>query len=191
MLSFLENGIEILTNIMRLFGPLAAFSIVAAMSIFPLLPLAAFIAINMIVFGPLVGFLISWLGTVVGCAVSFYAFRKGFSDKLYKHIKLDGKPNKFIKYMNNMTFPNLALLMALPFTPAFLLNIAAGLSKVSFKKFLGAIIIGKMSIVYFWGYVGTSLIDSIRNPAILFELFVMMSIVYVLSLLMQKKSKIN
>ena len=187
MIYFIENIIDLFTNIMMTMGPISGFLIVIIESIVPILPLAAFIALNMIVFGPIPGFLISWIGTVIGCVISFYIFRKGFSKILYRNLKIDGKVNKFMGYVSNLSLTSLVLLMVLPFTPAFMFNIAGGLSKIPFRKFFIAVFIGKLSIVYFWGYVGTSFIESIRNPIVLFELSIMMSLAYIITLLVQKK----
>lgn len=187
MVNAIETIIALATNIMIKTGFISGLLIIIIESIIPILPLAAFIALNMIVFGPLVGFLISWIGTIIGCVISFYLFRKGFSKFLYRRLKIDGKMSKFMKFVSNLNLINLTLVAALPFGPAFWINIACGLSKMPFKTFLVAIIIGKISIIYFWGYVGSGFIDSLHNPVILLELAVMMSLAYVITLLIQKK----
>jgi uncharacterized membrane protein YdjX (TVP38/TMEM64 family) len=187
MISTIELIIDFFAELMRTVGPAMGFLIIVIESIFPILPLAAFITLNVIVFGPVKGFLISWTATIVGCIISFYICRKGFSDKIYKYIKIDGKTHKLMKRISNMSLSKVVIILALPFTPAFMLNFAAGLSKIPFRKFLIGVILGKISIIYFWGYVGVGLIESIRNPIILFEIFVIMSLVYVLSLLIQKR----
>lgn len=187
MVNTIETIITLATNIMIKTGVISGLLIIIIESIIPILPLAVFIALNMIVFGPIVGFLISWMGTIIGCVISFYLFRKGFSKFLYRNLKIDGKMNKFMKFVSNLNLVNLTLVAALPFGPAFWINIACGLSKMPFKTFLIAVIIGKISIVYFWGYVGSSFIDSLHNPIILLELAVMMSLAYIITLLIQKK----
>ena len=63
------------------------FFVIILESMIPILPLALFIAINMIVFGNVLGFFISWLATIIGCSISFWIFRKGLSNKLYKNIE--------------------------------------------------------------------------------------------------------
>lgn len=187
MVNTIETIITLATNIMIKTGVISGLLIIIIESIIPILPLAVFIALNMIVFGAVVGFLISWMGTIIGCVISFYLFRKGFSKFLYRNLKIDGKMNKFMKFVSNLNLVNLTLVAALPFGPAFWINIACGLSKMPFKTFLIAVIIGKISIVYFWGYVGSSFIDSLHNPIILLELAVMMSLAYIITLLIQKK----
>ena len=185
MVETLENFIATITDIISTIGPVAGVFVIILESIIPVLPLGAFIALNNIVFGPVLGFVISWLATIIGCLISFYAFRLGLSKKLYRHIKIDGKVHKFMDYMSKIPVTKLTLLIALPFSPAFLINIASGLSKIQAKKYIVSIIIGKMSIVYFWGYIGASLVESIRNPIILLRITILIALAYFMSKLIQ------
>ncbi len=94
-------------------------------------------------------------------------------------------------HVDNMKLTSLATLMAIPFTPAFLINISASLSKMEFKKFLLALLIGKVSLVFFWGFIGTSLIESFKNPRILIVIVIMMLGAYWLSRYATKKLHID
>lgn len=191
MIDNIENIIRVATDIIRTCGPLAGILVIILESMMPILPLGAFIALNTIVFGSFWGFTMSWMATIVGCVLSFAAFRLGFSNLLYRNIKKEGTISKFMKYLDEISFSQLTVLIALPFTPAFVINIAAGLSKMSFKKFLVSMLIGKMSIVYFWGYIGTSFIESIKNPITVLEIAALMGIAYVISRLIQKYLNMN
>jgi uncharacterized membrane protein YdjX (TVP38/TMEM64 family) len=191
MVGELEKIITTVTNIMRIGGPLIGFLIIILESIIPILPLGVLIALNNIVFGSFWGFVISWIATIMGCFISYYVFRLGLSKILYRNLKLDGKAYKFMHYVTKMSLAKLTLLVALPFTPAFLVNIAAGLSKMKTRKYFMSILIGKLSVVYFWGYIGAGFIESIRNPFILLEISVLMGIAYIISRLIQKYININ
>lgn len=92
-----------------------------------------------------------------------------------------------MKKLSRISFTNLTIIMALPFTPAFLVNIAAGLSRISIKKFLCACIIGKAFMVYFWGYVGTSLFDSVTDITVLLKIGFMLISAYAISKVVSKK----
>ena len=127
-------------------------------SMIPILPLALFIALNMIIFGNFVGFVISWIATVMGCSLSFFIFRKGLSKRIYKNIEDKPRTYRLMNIISNISFSKLVIIMAIPFTPAFSVNIGAGLSKLKYKKFLMACLIAKISIVYFWGFVGTTFV---------------------------------
>lgn len=150
-------------------------------SMIPILPLALFIALNMIVFGNFVGFIISWIATIIGCSLSFFIFRKGLSKKLYKNIENKPKTYKLMNIISNISFSKLVIIMAIPFTPAFSVNIGAGLSKIKYKKFLIACIIAKISIVYFWGFVGTTFVESISDITVIFKLVIILLIAFMLS----------
>lgn len=191
MANGLENVITTITEIMKSVGPLAGFFLIILESIIPVLPLAAFIALNNIAFGSFWGFVISWVATIIGCLISFYAFRLGFSKVLYKNIKNEGKVHRFMDYVSKISLPKLTILVALPFTPAFVINIASGLSKMNTKYYLISLFIGKLSIVYFWGYIGTSFFESIKKPSILFGIAVLLLLTYVISRLIQKYLKMN
>ena len=54
-----------------------------------------------------------------------------------------------------------------------------------------AILIGKVFIVYFWGFVGVSLLDSIKNPIYLVRVAVLLLIAYILSMIINKKFNFN
>ena len=156
-------------------------------SIIPILPLSVFITLNFMTFGSIWGFVISWLFTVLGCMLSFWIFKNGISERLYNRFKNIKKLNNFMDLMANMKFSTLVTVIAMPFTPAFLINIAAGIARIDTKKYLYALMIGKISLVYFWGYIGVSLIDSLKNPMILIKIVVILVIMYFVSLVVNKK----
>ena len=143
--AFVSNSTTILTNI----GPIGGVFLIILESIFPMLPLSVFITLNMISFGSFFGFIISWLSTIIGCMLSFTLFRHFFQKKLYRFIKKK-EQDKFadtMKAISNINFSNLVMLIAIPFSPSFLINIAGGLSKIKTEKFFLAIMIGKIVIV--------------------------------------------
>ena len=188
VIEFLKTQIE--TNNYSL-GLIIGMLIIILESIIPVLPLAVFIAINMLVFGNAVGFIISWISTIIGCLLAFTLCRKGLSNKFYSKIKKDGKINKLMEKISNIKFSNLVIITALPFTPAFAVNIASGLSTISYKKFLAAILIAKISIIYFWGFIGTTFIESITNIKVLIELCLILLIAYIISKIVMKKFDIE
>lgn len=187
--AFVSNSTNILTSI----GPIGGVFLIILESIFPMLPLSVFITLNMLSFGSFFGFIISWLSTIVGCMLSFTLFRHFFQKKLYRFIKKN-EQDKFANIMNaisNINFSNLVILIAIPFSPAFLINIAAGLSKIKVEKFFLAIIIGKMVIVYFWGYIGTTLLESLTDITVLFKIGGLLVLAFFISKLVEKKLKVR
>lgn len=187
--TFVTHSTEIITGI----GPIAGILLIILESILPMLPLSVFITLNMVSFGPLFGFLISWISTIIGCMLSFTLFRHFFQKKLYQFIKKKEK-DKFadiMKTISNINFSNLVILIAIPFSPAFFINIAAGVSKVKTEKFFMAIIIGKMVMVYFWGYIGTTLLESLTDITVLFKIAGLLVGAFFLSKIVERKLKVK
>ena len=186
---FVDNSTTFLTS----YGPIAGILLIILESIIPALPLSVFITLNMVAFGPIFGFLISWLSTILGCMISFTLFRKCFRTKLNKFIKKNDmkKLDKIMKSVSNISFSNLVILIAIPFSPAFLINIACGLSKVKVEKFFVATVVGKIIMVYFWGYIGTSLLESLTDITVLFKIGFLLIIAYFASRLVETKLKVK
>ena len=187
--TFVDTSIEILTSI----GPLGGIVLIIFESMIPVLPLSVFITLNMASYGMVFGFLISWLSTLLGCMLSFSFFRYFFQHKLDSFLKKknDPKLNKVMNSINDIDFSNLVILIATPFSPAFLINIAGGLSRIETKTFFIALVIGKAIMVYFWGYIGTSLLESLTDITVLFRIAILLVAAYAISKIVEKKLKVR
>lgn len=177
--------INTLTSFIGQFGYFSGFLLVFLESIIPVLPLSAFVAVNIFTYGNIAGFIVSYLGTVVGCVTAYYLCRK-FNDFFEKKYKGNEKVKEVKKKLKNINVPTLAVILAIPFTPAFAINIAAGLTNYDFKKFLIAIIIGKLPMIYFWSFIGASLKESLTDWTILIKIVAMLIISYLVSKVVNK-----
>ena len=192
MFDAIDTFIDTTLQGLGIWGPIVGCFFILIESMVPILPLFVFITLNFLAFGNILGFIISWIFTCVGCFISFLLFRCKVQTWLYKRIKKEGLISEHtINMITNLKFEQLTTIIAIPFTPAFLVNIAAGLSKMSYKKFIGALLIGKIFLVYFWGFVGVSLIESIKNPFYLVRVGILLLLAYVCSKIVSKKFKIE
>lgn len=186
---FINNLLESL----GMYGPILGSILILFESILPILPLSVFITLNFYTFGNGLGFLISYILTVVGCNIAFYISRRILSNRMNYLLKKYDK-NKFLKLVKNFSnikMHHLVVLMAFPFTPAFLINIVSGVSKMSHKKFAIASVIAKPFMIYFWGYVGVTLIQSFTHSEYLIRIIAMLIIAYIISMLINKKFDIK
>ncbi len=174
---------------LKTLGPLFGVFLIIMESAFPILPLAVFLSFNAIAFGALFGFIVNWFSTSLGCFLSFYTFKKGFGQRWDKKMKDDSKVKETLKYIKKISFTSLVLLMALPFTPAFAINIAAGLSNMNPKKFIPAVLISKPSIIFFWSYVGKTVILESTDIWKIIQMILIVILTYLISLILQKKIK--
>lgn len=184
---FIMNTIDAL----GVYGPLLGSLFIILESIIPPLPLFVFITINFVAFGKILGFIISWICTCIGCILSYYLVKKLFRNWVVNKIKDVNLLTKCMNYVENLSLTQVTMILSIPFTPAFMVNIAAGLCNMNFKKFLTAILISKIFLVYFWGVVGTGLLESFHNPTSLITVVVMIVIAYILSIVIKKVFKID
>ena len=190
MIDFLKDVVVFIEN-SGFFGVLIACILILFESMIPILPLLVFITINFLVLGKVLGFIVSWVFTILGCIISYYIFKKGFGNKFDRLIEDKEKLKKYTNVFKNISIGKLVLIISMPFTPAFMVNIVAGLIKMDFKKYFIALLFGKIALVYFWGFIGTSFIESIQNPVILFKIIVIMGCTYLLYMIVNKILKLD
>ena len=191
MIENLADFLEAFLLSLGAFAPILACFLIIIESIIPVLPLCVFITINFYFFGKIVGFIISWIFTCIGCFLSYTLVRNDIKTIALDTAQKSGLLQKTTKLIKNMDMTNLILVIAIPFTPAFLINIAAGLAKMDKKKFIISILIGKIFMVYFWGFIGVSLIESLKNPLIVIRIVILLLFAYILSIIAKKILKIN
>lgn len=173
------------------YGPILGSILIIFESIIPPLPLFVFITINFLAFGKILGFIISWVCTVIGCILAYYLVKKFLRTFIIDKIKNIDLLNRCLHYIENLSITKVTVILSIPFTPAFMMNIAAGISGMEFKKFFPAILISKIFLVFFWGVIGTSLVESFKNPASLISVAIMLILAYIFSYIINKFLKID
>ena len=187
IINFLSSFEKVLSSFFQAVGPwsvLFSSLLLICESIMPIMPSSLFIAINFIYFGKLLGFIISWFCACLGCFIAFSLCRgkvKGFLEKKILKEKGKKKMERLVNIIDNTDTSLLTLLIACPFTPAFVINIACGLSNMPKKKYMLSILIGKVFMVYFFGYIGTTLMDCITHPVYMVRVIVLLVAAFVIS----------
>lgn len=192
-MEFIDSIVQAIISFLSNFGIFAGIILILLESVFPPLPLSVFIALNSMTYGQTLGVIISWLSTVFGCSASFFLFRKLFRNKFNKILKEKDLEtlSKLTKQVSNISLPNLTILIAIPFTPAFLVNIACGLSNMKYRKFLMALLVSKFIMVFFWSYIGTTFLESITNVSVLIKIIVLLALGYIVSKILEKRLKVK
>jgi uncharacterized membrane protein YdjX (TVP38/TMEM64 family) len=103
---------------------------------------------NVLFFGPVNGFLISWIGEVAGAGISFYIYKKGFKSK-FESIKIK---YHFIELIMDASGIKAGLLIfqarLLPLIPSGIVTFAASISNTGFVVFLTASAAGKIPSIF-------------------------------------------
>ena len=155
------------------------------------LPLFVFVTINVLSLGYIFGGILSWILTILGSFTTFYLCRKGFSSIFQKKIENKKKISKVMNVINNLSFTSLVIVIAMPFAPSFFINLGAGLSKISVKKYFLALLYGKIFVIIFLSYVGSNLIECLTNPLLIIRLLFILIVSYILARIVNKKFSID
>lgn len=181
------------TNIITNTGILLGIALIIIESFIPILPLGVIVALMTNAYGMIIGITISWIANCIGCylvyALFFFIAEKNidkFLNKYKSKFAIDEKYN-----FKNISLANLTVIIALPFTPSFLINILSAVTKISRKKYIFALLIGKFFMISFWAYIGKSFIDSMSDIKTIITIIIMIILSYTISKIVSKKFKIE
>lgn len=159
----LENILELIQKY-RSFGPVPGLLLPFLEAFLPFLPLVVFVLANASAFGLWFGFLFSWLGSVAGAMLVFFIFRKYGQKRMLRFLHKHEKVQKLMDWVDRHGFGPLFLMLCFPFTPSALVNVVAGLSKISPVQYGLAVLAGKMVMIFTISFVGYDIVSLIQKP---------------------------
>ncbi|WP_062352159.1 TVP38/TMEM64 family protein [Bacillus kwashiorkori] len=148
----------------RSFGPIIGITLPLIEAFLPFLPLFIFVMVNASAYGLWLGFLFSWIGACSGAMFVFWIVRKYGQSRALGFLKRHKQVRKFMDWLNRHGFGPLFLLLCFPFTPSSVVNIVAGLSKISFYQYALAVFTGKMVMIFTMSFVGYDIPSLIKQP---------------------------
>ncbi|WP_075617285.1 TVP38/TMEM64 family protein [Paenisporosarcina indica] len=158
-----DNIVE-LTGEYRSLGPLIGLILPFLEAFLPFLPLFAFVIANASAYGLWIGFLLSWVGTVMGSYVVFSIVRKYGRARLLGFITKYERVQKLIHWVETHGFGPLFLLLCFPFTPSALVNLVAGLSNMKKKNYLWTLLAGKFVMIFTISFIGHDIKELLTKP---------------------------
>ena len=148
----------------RSFGPIPGILLPMLEAFLPFLPLVVFIVANATAFGLWWGFLFSWIGAVGGAFLIFLVIRRYGQMRFFRFLQKHKQVQRLMNWVESHGFGPLFLLLCFPFTPSAIVNIVAGLSKVSTLQYGLAVIGGKAVMIFTISFVGYDIVSLIQKP---------------------------
>lgn len=164
LLDYVEHG-----------GPLVGILLAMIESFCPILPLVAFVIINVGTFGFFFGYLYSWIGNCIGSFLLFLFIRKIGGRRLEEKIR-NSKYKDILKKIKSKNSSFLFLLYCFPFTPSFLISGAAALANMDTRQFLITLIPSKFVMILSLAFIGENVSSFFENPvkSIIYILFILL-----------------
>ena len=148
----------------RSLGMVIGFIITFLEAFLPFLPLVLFIAVNVTAYGLLWGFVISWLGTLLGSFAVFLVVRKFGRARIMRKWVETRQVQRLIRWVNMAGISPLLVLLCFPFTPGILVNIVAGLSYIKKKYYFITLLISKCAMVFLLTFIVQDISQLIQSP---------------------------
>lgn len=185
------GNIDQIAQIIQPYGWIALFiSIIAIIfqTFFPIVPFVLLAGANVIVFGLWYGFAISWSAAILAAILNFLLARYAARDWAERKFGHHSFVQTINKQANERGFWIVLFARFIPVLPSSAINTAAGISKVTFRSFLLATLLGKFPAVFFESVLGHYVINWEENKGKLILIFIGL-ILLTLSLYYFKKSK--
>ncbi len=148
----------------RSFGPIPGIVLPMLEAFLPFLPLVIFIMANVNAFGLWLGFLFSWSGACLGAWLVFLIIRKYGRRRALNFLTKHKQVNKLMNWVEQRGFSPLFILLCFPFTPSAIVNIVAGLSQISRKQYMLAVMSGKLVMIFIVSFIGYDIQSLLTQP---------------------------
>nr|WP_050980549.1 TVP38/TMEM64 family protein [Alkalibacillus haloalkaliphilus] len=173
------------------FGPLPGILLPFIEAFIPVLPIIVFILANSVVYGLVMGFLFSWMGSLAGAILVFILVRKSERFRWVRRIKYQRHIQKITSFFDRRGFGPLFLLLCFPFSPSALLNVVAAFTKMSIQQVILALALGKAVMIFSVSYVGDSIASFAQNPVRTIILGVAIGLFWLLGKYIEKRMKVD
>lgn len=172
-----ENGMESVLSTYGGLGKAMYFIICFLQPIVLPLPEPVTITTGNVVFGKSTGFILGFLGTVLGIATMFIISRTA-----NKILKLNIINSKNLESYNKLVRKNetliLILLFIFPILTDEIICIGAGLSLIEFRKFLSIAIFSKFFTIGLYS-VSSGIVEEILKLNLIYQLFIILTIIVI------------
>ncbi|PEY36384.1 hypothetical protein CN354_14930 [Bacillus cereus] len=174
---FSAENMNQLVESYRAFGPLLGIGLPMVEALIPALPLIVFVMANAVAFGLWFGFLYSWFGSVLGALIVFSVIRRFGRSRFFSFVNKHPKVRKAMGWIERKGFAPIFILFCFPFTPSALINVVAGLSRISRRQFVLALALGKLVMIFILSYIGSDLTSFIHKPV---KTIIVIAVIFIL-----------
>ena len=170
--------LKVTLNVMGFSGVLTYLLMVAVLPLFS--PLTLVIVTGSAAFGPLEGFLLSYIGCIINANIAYILVKALSIEDTWGNSRRGIQIKDAIKQHGYIIVMSLQLITIIPFT---LINAVAAGSGISWKNFMKATSIGLCPCILFYSFMGNKLVSSMASPRVYFAgVFVMVLLLVVIAL---------
>lgn len=148
----------------KAFGPFIGILLPFIEAFLPFLPLFVFVFANASAYGLWLGFILSWIGTVLGSYIVFLIIRKYGRNRFLRFLIKRKRVRALIRWVDRNGFAPLFLFLCFPFTPSALVNLVAAFSNMKKVYYLLVLMAGKLVMIFTISFIGYDLKALLTQP---------------------------
>lgn len=141
-------------------------------ALFPVIPYPLVGGVLGAAFGPILGGVITWVGSTAASLLMFLFIRYGYQEWGLKLLNSHARLSRFTELFERNAFLAIVFARLIPFVPSFVVNIYAALSRVSIGVYATASALGKIPAMLLFVVVGDSLVGEPRNMMITLGIYI-------------------
>lgn len=130
----------------------------------PILPIILFAVVNVNAYGLLVGFILTWMGSVLGSICVFLIFRTYGQARFLQRLRNHPHVLKFMVRVDRGGIVPIFVLLCFPFTPSSIINIVCALGRIETRAFIGTVMLSKAIMLFLLSFIGADIYSFIRQP---------------------------
>jgi uncharacterized membrane protein YdjX (TVP38/TMEM64 family) len=130
-----------------------------------LAPQFVLIAAAVAAFGPVTGFVYSWIGTIASGVLTFYTGRFAGADFVRRYG--GNTVNRMSRFIGRNDFLASAIVRNLPTAPFIVVNMAFGVSHANFWRYIGGLTVGVIPKTLIVALLGQSVLSAMGGGVIL------------------------
>lgn len=185
----LSGDMQRIAGLIASYGPYAmvfSFFLVMCVNAIGFPPAMIFSSANALIFGIVPGIALAWVAECAGVALSFVLLRFLFRDAAEGVISKHKSLQKIDDFSGEQGFKVMLIARVVPYFPSGLLNALGAVSKMSFRDFTVAALIGKLPSTAIEAMIGHDAMTAHENPHRL-VFYIVLAVVMVLAFLIYEK----
>lgn len=128
-------------------------------ALFPIIPYPLIGGVIGAAYGPILGSLVTWIGSSLASIIMFSFVRYGYQDWGKKWLYRYEHLAKVTTLFERNAFMTIFMTRLIPIIPSIIINVYSAISKVSFLRYTIASSLGKMPSMILFAVVGNSIVN--------------------------------
>lgn len=151
-----------------------SFAVALCFVAFPVLPYKIIIGMLGFMYGPLVGFLISWSAATIASTILYMLVRTTFQKQGRAYLAKFERIDHIAAMMERHPFATLLTARLIPVLPQSLVNIYPAFLSIKLPTYVVASALGKIPSILLFSYLGQQLFANFRNALIVIGVYALL-----------------